>query len=140
VFQLSTNASFVAEKNECTHNIMAVCDFDMLFSYVYVAWEGTTNDGRIFRDAVRVDQGFEWPTNGRCVTYKSIISCQIVFHVHTLILGILFMDTIMWSIQRTHAREAFCLHRKGRGTICPNFTIGLCPVGTRNYSTTDTHH
>jgi hypothetical protein len=48
-------------KNECTHNIMAICDFDMLFTYVYVGWEGTAKDGRIFRDAVITDQGFEWP-------------------------------------------------------------------------------
>jgi hypothetical protein len=46
-------------KNECTHNVMAVCDFDMLFSYMYVDWEGTANDGCVFRDVIRIDQGFE---------------------------------------------------------------------------------
>lgn len=55
---------FRGRKNECTHNIMAICDFDMLFTFVYIGWEGTANNGRIFKDAVTTDQGFEWPTDG----------------------------------------------------------------------------
>jgi hypothetical protein len=63
--QISTEHQrlFRGRKNECTHNIMAICDFDMLFTFVYIGWEGTANDDRIFKDTVTTDQGFEWPTN-----------------------------------------------------------------------------
>ncbi|XP_062166997.1 protein ALP1-like [Alnus glutinosa] len=43
---------FRGRKNDCTHNVMAICDFAMLFTFVYVGWEGTANDGRVFKDAV----------------------------------------------------------------------------------------
>jgi len=43
---------------------MAICDFDMLFTFVYVGWEGTANNGRVFKDAVTGDNGLEWPTDG----------------------------------------------------------------------------
>ncbi|XP_062170997.1 uncharacterized protein LOC133876767 [Alnus glutinosa] len=66
---------FCGRKNECTHNIMAICDFDMLFTFVYVGWEGTSNDGRIFKDAVTTDQGFEWPTDGHYYVTDSAYPC-----------------------------------------------------------------
>ncbi|XP_062164951.1 uncharacterized protein LOC133871533 [Alnus glutinosa] len=51
---------FRGRKNECTHNIM----------------EGTANDGRIFKDAVTTDQGFEWPTDGHYYVADSAYSCM----------------------------------------------------------------
>jgi hypothetical protein len=49
---------------------MAICDFDMLFTFVYVGWEGTANDGRVFKDVVIGDNGFEWPTNSVYLVVK----------------------------------------------------------------------
>lgn len=43
---------------------MVICNFDMLFTFVYVGWEGTANDGRVIKDAVTGDNGLEWPTDG----------------------------------------------------------------------------
>jgi len=55
---------FRGRKNECTHNVMAIWEFDMLFTFVYVGWEGTANDGRVFKDVVTGDNGLEWPIDG----------------------------------------------------------------------------
>ena len=35
------------------HNIMCACDFDMKFTFVYTGWEGTTNDSRVFLEALQ---------------------------------------------------------------------------------------
>lgn len=32
--------------------MLAVCDFDLLFTYVLVGWEGSAHDSRIFLDAI----------------------------------------------------------------------------------------
>lgn len=39
-------------KGECPQNVMAACDFDMQFTFVYAGWEGTSNDSRIMKSAV----------------------------------------------------------------------------------------
>ncbi|CAH9121683.1 unnamed protein product, partial [Cuscuta epithymum] len=33
-----------------TTNVLAVCDFDLLFTYVLTGWEGSAHDSRIFLD------------------------------------------------------------------------------------------
>ncbi|KMS96118.1 hypothetical protein BVRB_001900 isoform A [Beta vulgaris subsp. vulgaris] len=35
-----------------TTNVLAVCDFDLLFTYVLTGWEGSTHDSRIFLDVI----------------------------------------------------------------------------------------
>ncbi|KAH7849523.1 hypothetical protein Vadar_019079 [Vaccinium darrowii] len=39
-------------KPTITQNVMAVCSFDMKFTYVYPGWEGSAHDGRVFNAAV----------------------------------------------------------------------------------------
>ena len=39
---------YIGRKCIPTQNIMAVCDFDMLFTFVWPGWEGTAHDIRIF--------------------------------------------------------------------------------------------
>ena len=31
---------------------MCACDFDKIFTFVYVGWEGATNDAHVFLDAL----------------------------------------------------------------------------------------
>ena len=31
---------------------MGACDFDMMFTFVYAGWKGTTNDAHVFLDAL----------------------------------------------------------------------------------------
>ncbi|XP_056696268.1 uncharacterized protein [Spinacia oleracea] len=35
-----------------TTNVLAVCDFDLLFTYVLTGWEGSAHDSRIFLDTI----------------------------------------------------------------------------------------
>ncbi|KAL6318377.1 hypothetical protein AAG906_040533 [Vitis piasezkii] len=43
-------------KRECFQNVMAVCDFDMIFRFVVVGWEGTTHDSRVLTETIRNPQ------------------------------------------------------------------------------------
>uniref|UniRef100_A0A2N9FH55 Uncharacterized protein n=1 Tax=Fagus sylvatica TaxID=28930 RepID=A0A2N9FH55_FAGSY len=40
-------------KSMCTQNVMAVCDFDMRFTFVNAGWEGTAHDSKILLHCVR---------------------------------------------------------------------------------------
>ncbi|XP_042401309.1 uncharacterized protein LOC121991365 [Zingiber officinale] len=48
----SIQTSFRGRKVIITQNVMLVCDFNMLFTFVYTGWEGTANDSRVFIDAL----------------------------------------------------------------------------------------
>ena len=46
--------------------MLCVCDFDMMFMFVYVGQEGTTNDACVFLDALtRLEVNFSWPSEGK---------------------------------------------------------------------------
>ena len=49
----SKQVSYRNRKAIIAHNIICVCDFDMKFTFVYMGWEGTTNDLRVFLDALQ---------------------------------------------------------------------------------------
>jgi hypothetical protein len=44
--------TFRGRKAVVSQNVMCACDFDMVFTFVYSNWEGTTNDPRVFYDPV----------------------------------------------------------------------------------------
>ncbi|KAL3843592.1 hypothetical protein ACJIZ3_000995 [Penstemon smallii] len=44
---------FIGRKQIPTQNILAVCDFDMCFTYVLPGWEGSAHDTRIFYDTIK---------------------------------------------------------------------------------------
>lgn len=43
---------FRNRKKFVSQNVLGVCDFDMLFTYVLAGWEGSAHDGRVLQDAV----------------------------------------------------------------------------------------
>ena len=43
---------FIGRKGVPTQNIMAACNFDMRFTFVWVGWEGNAHDTRIFHEAI----------------------------------------------------------------------------------------
>ena len=58
--------SFRGRKIVITKNVMCACDFDMIFTFVYVGWEGTTNNAHVFLDALsRLEVNFPWPSEGK---------------------------------------------------------------------------
>jgi hypothetical protein len=47
-------------KGILSQNILAVCDFDMIFVYILAGWEGSAHDSRVLSDA-QATKGFITP-------------------------------------------------------------------------------
>ncbi|KAH9103801.1 hypothetical protein LEN26_002637 [Aphanomyces euteiches] len=43
-------------------NVLAACDFDLMFTFVMTGWEGTAGDGKLYEAALQ--KGFPLPENG----------------------------------------------------------------------------
>ncbi|GAV83223.1 LOW QUALITY PROTEIN: DDE_4 domain-containing protein, partial [Cephalotus follicularis] len=56
---------YIGRKGIPTQNIMAVCDFDMQFTFVYAGWQGTAHDTWIFYSTLRnLELNFPKPLEG----------------------------------------------------------------------------
>ncbi|KAH9143568.1 hypothetical protein LEN26_005051 [Aphanomyces euteiches] len=44
-----------------TMNVLAACDFDLMFTYVLAGWEGSAGDGKVFADALT--KGYALPVD-----------------------------------------------------------------------------
>ncbi|CAN0830876.1 hypothetical protein LINGRAPRIM_LOCUS3397 [Linum grandiflorum] len=61
---------FRGRKTTTTQNVMCVCSFDMLFTYVVAGWEGTANDSRILSEtAYNSANQFPMPPQGMIYIY-----------------------------------------------------------------------
>ncbi|KAK9192711.1 hypothetical protein WN944_003404 [Citrus x changshan-huyou] len=61
---------YIGRKCIPTQNIMAACDFHMLFIFVWPGWEGTAHDTRIFLKTLKNDDvKFPKPANGKFFTF-----------------------------------------------------------------------
>ncbi|CAI9298375.1 unnamed protein product [Lactuca saligna] len=59
-------AKYIGRKGYATQNIMVVCDFNMCFTFVWVGWERTAHNTRIFSEALqRPDLNFSYPTGDK---------------------------------------------------------------------------
>ena len=47
-----------------SQNVLAVCDYDMHFIYVYAGWEGSTHDARVLASALAYPSDFLLPPLG----------------------------------------------------------------------------
>ncbi|GJV79460.1 putative nuclease HARBI1, partial [Tanacetum coccineum] len=47
-------------RGACYQNVLAICDFNMIFTYVVVGWEGTTDGARILNEAL-IDPKADFP-------------------------------------------------------------------------------
>ncbi|XP_052488268.1 uncharacterized protein LOC105774177 [Gossypium raimondii] len=57
---------YMGRKGISTQNVMAVCDFNMCFTFVMAGWEGPAHDIRIFLNAIRDPKyKFPHPPNGK---------------------------------------------------------------------------
>ena len=53
-------------RGECFQNVMAVCDFYMIFKFVVVGWEGTSHDSGVLTETIRNPQhNFPMPPSGK---------------------------------------------------------------------------
>ena len=52
-------------KGECFQNVLAICDFDMIFTFVWAGWEGIAHDSRVLKEvAFNPTFGFSFPPPG----------------------------------------------------------------------------
>ena len=59
---------------------MCSCDFDIMFTFVYAGWEGTTNDLCVFLDALtKLQVQFPWPSEGKYYLVDSGYPCTFRF-------------------------------------------------------------
>ncbi|KAL0435938.1 UNVERIFIED_CONTAM: hypothetical protein Sradi_0301700 [Sesamum radiatum] len=54
-----------SRKGGLAQNVLAICDFDMNFTYVYAGWEGSAADARVLDHAVSHDPTFPFPPIGK---------------------------------------------------------------------------
>ncbi|GMP28717.1 hypothetical protein CsSME_00004148 [Camellia sinensis var. sinensis] len=57
-------------KVHTTQNVMATCSFDMKFTFVYIGWEGSAHDSRIFLEALTTNSAdFPHPPPSKCICF-----------------------------------------------------------------------
>ncbi|XP_059304890.1 uncharacterized protein LOC132056626 isoform X3 [Lycium ferocissimum] len=60
-------------KGKCYQNVLAICDFNMVFTYVYAGWEGVAHDARVLTEiASNPDNGFPFPPPRFLAPYRNI--------------------------------------------------------------------
>lgn len=64
-------------KGYLSQNVLAVCDFDMKFTYRLAGWEGSAHDGSVLSDAIET-KGFQIPV-GNIVLEIQDTPIQITF-------------------------------------------------------------
>ena len=53
-------------KGKTSQNVMAVCDFDLRFTFVVAGWPGSVHDMRVFNDAMTTyGDRFPHPPEGK---------------------------------------------------------------------------
>ncbi|XP_028065383.1 uncharacterized protein LOC114268403 [Camellia sinensis] len=63
----SRQNTFRGRKATVSQNVLAACDFDMLFTFINSGWEGSPHDNVILLDSItRADLQFSHPLNGDC--------------------------------------------------------------------------
>ena len=65
----------LCRKSITTQNVMACCDFDMMFTFAIAGWPGSVHDMRVFDDAMtKYNNAFPHPPLGTLVTWSFILS------------------------------------------------------------------
>ena len=73
---------YFGRKGYHTQNILAVCDFDMCFTFVSAGWEGSMHDTRVFYNVVMdPNKNFPHPEGGMS---SSIVSNSLEFSLRLL--------------------------------------------------------
>ncbi|XP_060673309.1 uncharacterized protein LOC107417030 [Ziziphus jujuba] len=72
--------SYRGRKSIVTQNVLCACNFNMMFTFVYAGWEGTTNDSRVFLHAItKSENKFPLPKEGEYYVVDSGFPCTMGF-------------------------------------------------------------
>ncbi|KAL8492702.1 hypothetical protein ACS0TY_024050 [Phlomoides rotata] len=58
-------SAFRSRKGTISQNVLAICDFNLMFTYVYAGWEGSASDAHVLSNAMISGQNFPWPNEGK---------------------------------------------------------------------------
>ncbi|XP_028062795.1 uncharacterized protein LOC114266097 [Camellia sinensis] len=81
----SRQNTFRGLKSTVSQNVLAACDFDMLFTFINSGWEGSAHDNAILIDSItRADLQFPHPPNGKYyfvdAGFKNMPGFLVPFH------------------------------------------------------------
>ena len=67
-------------------NVLGICDFDLIFTFIWAGWEGVAHDSRVLKEvAFNLTSGFPFPSPGLisfynfCYLYIYIISVTLLY-------------------------------------------------------------
>ncbi|XP_051132661.1 uncharacterized protein LOC127252513 [Andrographis paniculata] len=80
---------FRGRRGDTMQNCLAVCDFDMKFTYVLAGLEGSTHDARVLRVAIREQGDFPFPLDGSIwqtsnVTWQFSVYDHLIFFFYNV--------------------------------------------------------
>lgn len=76
---------------------MAVCDFNMKFTFAYAGWEGSAHDSRVFSAALRdTEINFPKPSEGMTLIFFVIALSCIQFKLNHYIQLDMSQESIIW--------------------------------------------
>ena len=71
-----------------SQNVMAICDFDMRFTFVVVGWPGSVHDTRVWSDAMVEYEDYPHPPDGKQLSYAftympyyASVMCDVIFEL-----------------------------------------------------------
>ncbi|KAI3719353.1 hypothetical protein L6452_20250 [Arctium lappa] len=63
-------------RGECYQNVLAICDFNMIFTFVWAGWEGIAHDSRVLREvAFNPTSGFPFPSSNKYYLCDAAYTC-----------------------------------------------------------------
>ena len=73
---------FIGRKGVPTHNVMVVCNFDMLFTFIVVGWPGTAHDSRILSTVLEeMKSVFPHPPKGT-ISFIHYTNIDLIFLIN----------------------------------------------------------
>ncbi|KAL0402367.1 UNVERIFIED_CONTAM: hypothetical protein Slati_4266600 [Sesamum latifolium] len=81
-----------SRKDRIAQNVLAICDFNMNFTYVYAGWEGSAADARVLDHAISQDSTFLSPQS---VSIILLMSDSRIINVSSRRIGVLVGDATL---------------------------------------------
>ena len=85
-------------RGDCYQNVLAICDFNMIFTYVVVGWEGTAHGARILNETL-IDPEADFPMRPSVTIYVMLLIDTLVdlwHHIGMLGIGlVIFAETVL---------------------------------------------
>ncbi|GAV86081.1 LOW QUALITY PROTEIN: DDE_4 domain-containing protein [Cephalotus follicularis] len=70
IIPASQQTVYKGGKGKCYQNVLLICDFNMIFTFVYAGWEGVANDSRVLTEVMAEPSNnfpFPLPNNKYCL-------------------------------------------------------------------------